>query len=68
MTTKQIKERHLQVPANILPSEGILQELLPCLCHLAFVVEQEVVGQVVAQVEHLNEHQQVQAGLLWILF
>ena len=64
MKTNQRKDGNLQVPGNILPSKGILQELLPCLCHLAIVAEQEVV----TQVEHLNEHQQVQAGLVWILF
>ena len=64
MKRNQRKDRTLQVPGNILPSEGVLQELLPCLCHLAIVAEEEVV----AQVEHLNEHQQVQAGLVWILF
>ena len=65
MKRNQRKDRTLQVPGNILPSEGILQELLPCLCHLAIVAEEE---EVVTQVEHLNEHQQVQAGLVWILF
>ena len=53
MKRNQRKDGTLQVPGNILPREGILQELLPCLCHLAIVAEEEVV----AQVEHLNEHQ-----------
>ena len=65
MKRKQRKDGKLQVPGNILPSEGVLQELLPCLCHLAIVAEEE---EVVTQVEHLNEHQQLQAGLVWILF
>ena len=49
---KPKKRRTLQLPGNILPSEGILQELLSCLCHLAIATEEEVV----TQVEHLNEH------------
>ena len=64
MKRNQRKDGTLQVPGNILPSEGVLQELLPCLCHLAIIAEEKVV----AQVEHLNEHQQLQAGLVWILF
>ena len=66
MKRNQRKDGTLQVPGNILPSKGVLQELLPCLCHLAIVGEEE--EEVVAQVEHLNEHQQVQAGLVWIMF
>ena len=33
MKTNQRKDRTLQLPGNILPSEGVLQELLPCLCY-----------------------------------
>ena len=55
------QEKVAAVTGNSVPSEGILPEILTCLCRFSFVSEQE---EGVAQVEHLNEHQQVQTDLV----